>query len=135
LWSRDLLEQCREEKAPALQRIVVGVDPSVGVGRDAGECGIIVAGRAANGHAYVLEDGSGRMSPVDWARKAVALYRWHAADRIVVEGNNGAELAASTIRTVDANVSLKIVHASRGKIARAEPVSSLFEQKKAHRHR
>jgi phage terminase large subunit-like protein len=36
------------------------------------------------------------------------------------------------VRTVDANVSLKLVHASRGKITRAEPISALFEQHRAH---
>jgi predicted phage terminase large subunit-like protein len=132
LWSRDLLEECRCEKAPTLRRIVVAIDPSVSVGADADECGLIVAGLGTDGAAYVLEDASGKMSPVDWARRAVALYRQHGADRMVAEANQGGAMVETTIRTIDANVSLKLVNASRGKIARAEPVSALFEQKRAH---
>jgi phage terminase large subunit-like protein len=131
LWSRDLIEQCRVERAPALKRIVVAVDPSVSTGAEADECGLIVAGLSTNGEAYVLQDASAKLSPVDWARRAVSLYRQHGADRIVAEANQGGSMVETTIRTIDANVSLKLVHASRGKIARAEPVSSLFEQKRA----
>jgi phage terminase large subunit-like protein len=134
LWSRDLLEECRIDRSalPPLRRIVVSIDPSVAVGADAGECGLIVAALSTAGEAFVLEDASAKMSPVDWARRAVALYREHGADRVVAESNQGGELVSSTIRTVDANVSLKLVHATRGKYLRAEPISSLFEQRRAH---
>jgi predicted phage terminase large subunit-like protein len=132
LWSRDLIEQCRVDKPPALKRVVIAVDPAVSVSEASDETGIIVVGLSTNGEAYVLEDASGRMSPVDWARKAVSLYRVHAADRIVAEANQGGAMVETTIRTVDANVSLKLVNASRGKITRAEPISSLFEQRRAH---
>ena len=37
-------------------------------------------------------------------------------------------MVESTIRAVDANVPIKFVHASRGKITRAEPISALYEQ-------
>jgi phage terminase large subunit-like protein len=134
LWSRDLIEQCRVEKAdpPPMKRIVVAVDPSVSVGADADECGLVVCALGADGCGLVVEDASAKMAPVDWARRAVALYRQWGADRIVAEANQGGAMVEQTIRTVDANVSLKLVHASRGKIARAEPVSALFEQKRAH---
>jgi phage terminase large subunit-like protein len=134
LWSRDLIEACRIDKAdlPPMRRIVVAIDPSVGTGKDADECGLIVAGLSTGGEAFILQDASGRMSPVDWARKAVALYREHGADRVIAESNQGGAMVETTLRTIDGNVSLRLVNASRGKIARAEPVSSLFEQKRAH---
>jgi phage terminase large subunit-like protein len=134
LWSRELIEQCRVEKAdlPPMKRIVVAIDPSVSTGADADECGLIVAGLSTAGEAYVLEDASAKMSPVDWARKAVSLYRLHGADRVVAEVNNGGQLVEVTVRTVDANISFKTVTASRGKVARAEPISALFEQRRAH---
>jgi phage terminase large subunit-like protein len=134
LWSRDLIEACRIEKSALapLQRIVIAVDPSVGTGKDADECGLVVCGLGTDGRGFVLADGSGKMVPVDWARRAVALYRQWGADRIVAEANNGGALVEQTIRTVDGGVSYKSVHASRGKIARAEPISALFEQKRAH---
>jgi predicted phage terminase large subunit-like protein len=134
LWSRDLLEECRIDRSalPPLKRIVVALDPSISTGADADECGIVVAGISGDGHGYVLEDASGKMAPVDWARRAVALYRQWGADRLVGEGNQGGAMCETVVRTVDKNISFKLVYASRGKLARAEPVSALFEQKRAH---
>jgi phage terminase large subunit-like protein len=132
LWSRDLIEQCRVEKAPVLKRIIVAIDPAVSAGADSDETGVIVAGLGVDDHGYVLEDASGKYQPIDWARKAISLYRVHGADRIIAESNNGGELVRLTLATVDSNAPVKLVTASRGKITRAEPISSLFEQRRAH---
>jgi phage terminase large subunit-like protein len=134
LWSRDLIEGNRRAKAdvPALRRIVVAVDPAVSVSEQSDETGIIVAALGVDGHGYLLEDASGKMSPIDWAQRAVALYRRWGADRIVAEANQGGPMVETTVRTVDANVSFKPVHASRGKITRAEPIAALAEQSRIH---
>jgi phage terminase large subunit-like protein len=94
--------------------------------------GIIVAGKDANGHGYVLTDQSGRYPPTEWARAATARYRQHKADRIIAEVNNGGDMVEATIRMVDPNVSYNKVHASRGKVIRAEPVAALYEQGRIH---
>ena len=52
------------------------------------------------------------------------------ADRIVAERNQGGDMVRHTLQTEDQNVPIKLVHASRGKMARAEPVSALYEQGK-----
>jgi phage terminase large subunit-like protein len=132
LWTRDLLERCRVEKAPPLRRIVVAIDPAVSVTEGSDETGIIVAGLGVDTHGYVLEDASGKFSPIDWARRAVALYRKWGADRVIAEANQGGLMVEQTVRTVDTNVSLRAVHASRGKITRAEPIAALFEQLRIH---
>jgi phage terminase large subunit-like protein len=132
LWTRDLLEQTRRSVAPAMARIVVALDPSVSNGEGSNECGLIVAGLGIDDHAYVLEDASGVLAPIEWSRKAVALYQTWAADRIVAEVNNGGALVESTIRSVNANVAFKSVTASRSKVTRAEPIAALFEQGRAH---
>jgi hypothetical protein len=59
---------------------------------------------------------------------AVNAYREFKADRIVAERNFGGAMVEHVIRTVDRNVSYREVTASRGKIARAEPVAALYEQ-------
>ena len=130
LWTRDLIEACRCDRAstPPLKRIVVSIDPAVSVGEGSDETGLIVAGLGGDGRGYVLADDSGKYLPIEWARRAIALYRQHGADRIVAEANQGGAMVETTIRTVDANVSFKAVHASRGKITRAEPVAALSEQ-------
>ncbi len=130
LWSLDMIEaaRIRRDEIPDMRRIVVAIDPAVTSNADSDETGLIVAGVGVDGKGYVLEDRSGRYSPTEWAREAVAAYHKHRADRIVAEVNNGGEMVEHTVRVVDPNVSFKAVHASRGKLTRAEPISALYEQ-------
>jgi len=135
LWNRARLEELRwpaYSSVPELVRIVVAIDPAVSSGEDSDETGIIVAGKDAEGHGYVLDDSSGHYTPTDWAKTAIALYRKHKADRIVAEVNNGGDMVEATLRMVDKNISFKAVHASRGKVIRAEPVAALYEQGRMH---
>ena len=129
LWSRGLVEKYRVVKPPELVRIVVAIDPPATMGEKADECGIVAAGIAVDGKAYVLRDVSERgLSPAAWARKAIALYHELQADRLVAEVNMGGAMVETILREVDATVAYRAVHASRGKIARAEPVAALYEQ-------
>jgi phage terminase large subunit-like protein len=134
LWTRAMIEAARPlpervaEGLPAMRRIVVAIDPAVSQGEDADETGIVVAGLGEDGLGYVLADLSGRFAPNDWAGRAVAAWRAYRADRIVAEANNGGDLVAATLRVVDPAASLRLVRASRGKRARAEPVAALYEQ-------
>ncbi len=130
LWDGAAIEATRVDVAPSLSRIVVGVDPSGSARGD--EVGIVVAGIDAAGHIFVLADRSGHMSPAGWGAAAVGAYRAFAADRIVVETNFGGDMATDTIRHVDASVAVSAVHASRGKVVRAEPISALWERAMAH---
>jgi predicted phage terminase large subunit-like protein len=134
LWQQEWLDRDRAKSLPfdGWQRVVVAIDPAVTSGEDADETGIIVAAIDHAGQGYVLEDASGKYAPHEWAAKAIALYRKHSADRIVAEKNNGGDMVEATIRSVDPNVSFKAVHASRGKVTRAEPISALYEQGKVH---
>lgn len=49
-------------------------------------------------------------------------------DRVIAEGNQGGEMVESVLRSVDALLPIRRVHASVGKSARAEPVAALYEQ-------
>ena len=132
LWNRTLLHKCEidRDEVPPLSRIVVSVDPAVTNKTDSDMTGMIVAGIDENGIAYVLEDHTDHYSPQEWAAKAIQLYHDHMADRIVAERNQGGDMVRHTLHTEDENVPIKLVHASRGKMARAEPVSALYEQGK-----
>jgi predicted phage terminase large subunit-like protein len=134
LFSRELIEngRCAKDDVPTMRRIVVAIDPAISMGENSNETGIMVAGLGTDDHGYVLEDASGKYSPIDWARKAIALYHKHGADRIVAEANQGGLMVETTIRAVDSNASFKAVHASRGKITRAEPIAALAEQLRIH---
>ena len=130
LWNRQLIENCRVNNYPELSRIVVGIDPAVSSGESSAETGIVAVGADANGNAYVLDDKSIKGSPVEWANAAIALYHRSSADRIVVEANQGGDMVRHTLQTVESNIPIKTVHASRGKRTRAEPVAALYEQNK-----
>lgn len=137
LWNRDDIDAARVNEAPEdLERVYVAVDPAASSEEGSDENGIVVVGlaRDEDGYArgYVLEDGSLRGTPEDWASKAVHLYRKWSADKIIAEKNNGGEMVSSVIKAQDRSVPVKLVHASRGKVVRAEPISALYEQKRVH---
>ena len=139
LWSYKMLDEGRVSEHPELARVGVGVDPAVSSEEGANLTGITVGGLAgSNKHGYVLGDHSLRASPEQWATKAVSLYNTPypgakvKADFIIAEKNQGGEMVESTIRAVDPNVNVKLVHASRGKIARAEPIAAFYEQSRIH---
>ncbi|NVK33128.1 MAG: DNA-packaging protein [Rhodobacteraceae bacterium] len=134
LWSRETLELQRLEEAPReLQRIVVAVDPPASSGRRSDACGIVAAGIDFDGQAYVLADHTmDRVRPKGWASAATSLWHTLQADCLVVEVNQGGEMVASVLASVDPTVPVKSVHASRGKYARAEPVAMLYDQGRVH---
>jgi phage terminase large subunit-like protein len=132
LWTRGLLDQWRVDVPPELTRIVVAIDPSGGGGEGPAEVGIVTAGKGVDGHGYVLHDGSARLTPEAWARRAINIYELYQADRILAEKNFGGEMVEYTVRSIDDTVPVKMLNASRGKRLRAEPVSSLDEQGRIH---
>jgi phage terminase large subunit-like protein len=120
------------ERLPEFARVVVAVDPAVTNSETSDETGIVCAAQDMAGHYYVLSDLTRRASPTEWATAAIGEYRRRQADRIVAEVNNGGDMVEATLRNVDAAVSYAEVHASRGKMIRAEPVSALYEQGLVH---
>ena len=134
LWGSALLEAHRVDCIPDVDRIVVAVDPPAGSKSGADECGIVVVGVQTSGppnewKAVVLEDASIQgASPNGWAKAAIAaMERWEA-ERLVVEVNQGGDMVSAVLRQVDPILAITAVHASRGKVARAEPVAALYEQ-------
>jgi phage terminase large subunit-like protein len=134
LWSSEALQATQVRSLPGFDRIVVGLDPSVSGGAKADACGIVVVGAQLKGppqdwRAVVLADctveGAG---PSGWARAAIAAMDEYGAERLVAEVNQGGKLVEEVLRQVDPLVPYKAVHASRGKVARAEPVAALYEQ-------
>ncbi|RWX76159.1 DNA-packaging protein [Neorhizobium lilium] len=128
LWNRADLETLRIRLTSPLRRIVVAVDPPAGAG-EASCCGIVVAGLEENGRAVVLADCSvAGASPAGWAQAVVKAYRRFQADRVVAEVNQGGEMVAAMLKSVEAALPVTMVRATRGKFLRAEPVAALYEQ-------
>lgn len=139
LWTYAMIDDhrvsARPEDAPECTRVVVGVDPS-GKSEDGDMQGIVVAGKGLDGHLYVLADRSTRDTPDGWGRRAVQAYIDYKADRIAVERNYGGDMVRHVIETaarqMGARVAIEDVQATRGKLLRAEPISALYEQGRAH---
>lgn len=127
LWTRALIEQCREPAGDAAHgRIVIGVDPPASAGGDA--CGIVVCALGEDGTGRVLADLSVEAaSPERWARAVAAAAQGWKADRVIAEANQGGAMVGSVLRAADVSLPVRLVHASRGKAARAEPVAALYE--------
>ncbi len=118
---------------PDMIRIVIGVDPSGSGDTDNAqndEIGVSVCGLGTDGIVYVLEDCSLKAGPATWAATVSSAYDRHEADLVVAEINFGGAMVEQVIKTANKRISVKTVHASRGKVARAEPFSSLYEQGK-----
>ena len=142
LWTRAVIERSRVQTltpapSPAsgrgenFDRIVVGVDPPAGAGENSDACGIVVCA-SRQGALYVLEDATVRgLSPAGWAsRVAAAAVRWNTG-LVVAEANNGGAMVESVLKAADYGLRVRLVHASRGKSARAEPIALKFETGKA----
>lgn len=126
LWSRALIERGREKLAPPCTRVVVAVDPPASAHGDA--CGIVVCGIGDDRIARVLADCSvEQASPERWARAVADAARAWSADRVVAEANQGGAMVEAVLRAAETSLPLRLVHASRGKSARAEPVAALYE--------
>lgn len=135
LWTLSQIRALDQTAPPSLSRIVVGVDPSGTPHEDTGESetGIVVAGFSEDvGHGYVLADRSVHASPQQWGQMVCSAYHEYEADVVVAEKNFGGEMVRTVIHSVDPNVPVKMVSASRNKIQRAEPVAAKYEQGKVH---
>ena len=132
LWNRDLIEAARVTSLPDMVRIVVAIAPAVSSKETSAETGIVACGVGEDGHGYVLEDRSTRGTPNEWASEAIASFHRLKADRIVAEANQGGDMIRHTLDTVERGVPIRLVHASRGKRVRAEPIAALYEQGRVH---
>ena len=135
LWERAQIDELRVSKHADLERIVVAIDPQGTDSATSADTGIVVVGIASvrgDLHAYVLADLTLSGTPEKWASAAVSGFYSFKADRIVAEVNFGGDMVESIIRVVDKLIPFKKVHASRGKVVRAEPVSALYEQGRVH---
>ncbi|MFI9583488.1 hypothetical protein ACIHCQ_16945 [Streptomyces sp. NPDC052236] len=141
LWQGWMLEVegfcVHREHIPDLNRIVVAVDPATKSHENADLTAFTVAGRGipqatAYGdnrpRGYVLHAEQKRRTPTAAMRRAAELYHQYEADCVVIEANNGGEYLPALLEQVDPSVPWRIVHATRGKRARAAPVAHLYEQ-------
>jgi phage terminase large subunit-like protein len=136
LWTRETIAKARVAAFPKGQwgrfdRIVVGVDPPAGASDSADACGIVVCGSIGEA-LFVLEDATVRgLTPEGWASRVAAAAAGWETSQVVAEANNGGAMVDSVLKAADLRLNVRLVHASRGKCARAEPIALKFETAKA----
>lgn len=138
LWNEEMISAAHAMRITQdLARTVVAIDPQATNSEESDESGIAVASVYGSGdeRQYSLDaDYSGKYSPNGWATKAIEAYEQHEADAIVIETNQGGDMAQDTLRNAGFGGRIIRVHASKGKYARAEPISALYAQGRvAHR--
>ncbi|HDT3905573.1 TPA: DNA-packaging protein [Raoultella ornithinolytica] len=138
LWNEEMISAAHAMRiTQELARTVVAIDPQATNSEESDESGIAVASVYGSGdeRQYSLDaDYSGKYSPNGWATKAIEAYEQHEADAIVIETNQGGDMAEDTLRNAGFTGRVIRVHASKGKYARAEPISALYAQGRvAHR--
>lgn len=136
LWTRRGLDEHRwprGKRLPDMQRVVIAIDPAAAdpgkqMPDEGAATGIIAVGLGVDGRGYVLEDGTCRLAPMGWARRAIALYDRYQGDAVVAEINQGGAMVEAVLRSERPTLPIATVHASRGKVTRAEPIAALYEQ-------
>jgi phage terminase large subunit-like protein len=132
LWTREIIDNTRISRAPSIDEyelIVVAVDPAATSMGD--EAGVVVCARKGSDF-YILEDASRQGSPEQWASAAVTMFYKYKANYIIAESNQGGEMITNVMKQVDLNAPVVLVHASRGKFTRAEPVSVVYYKRLVH---
>lgn len=138
----DIVRNRVTEIPEVLVSTVVGMDPNL-TGEDA-QTGIVIVGRTADNHQYVLGDRT-----VPDSGRAAALAAWRAlheftADILVYEENLGKRYLQEVLQDAyqecvelgmfprGTSPPMKPVHAKHGKKTRAEPVAMRSEQGRFH---
>jgi len=132
LWNFAIIERYRVNHVPTLTYAGVAVDPAITSNEDSDETGIVWGGMSDSGDIYIIGDVSMKGTPYQWASKAVSIYSSQYLDFIAGETNQGGDMVASTVRSVDERANFVPVRATRGKALRAEPVVALYEQGRVH---
>jgi phage terminase large subunit-like protein len=128
-WTYELIERQIAMDIPSMWRTVVGVDPTSGLGlKENDECGIIVAGQADNRDIFILSDRSTRGTPKEWGGRVVRAVREFDAYCVVAEANQGGLMVTSVLEQAGCDVPVELIHATRGKIPRADEVVMGYEQ-------
>lgn len=133
LWTQEALLAF----AKTLDKVLVAVDPNIKAGtatkaaKSAHAAGIVVVGQKGKDR-FVLADRSTKGGPSKWGQSAVKAAMEFDTHEIVAEVNQGGEMVKLVIQQaamdLEYEVKVRMVHATRGKQRRAEPVATAYER-------
>jgi len=126
LWNDKIIT--RVTSHPEFKKVCIAIDPSVTSKDTSDECGIICLGLGMDDKVYIFRDETGIYTPLAWCNKAIFLHDEYRANCIVAEINQGGDLVETVIHQIKNAIKVEKVWSKQGKILRAEPVVSLYEQ-------
>ncbi len=135
LLSYEVFEQSefRLDSMPDISKITVNVDPAVTSTTKSDHTGIsVTAVDSERRHGYVLYSERFKGSPADSMNRVAMIYDMHQANYVVAEVNNGGDYVKTVLQQIRDDIPVRTVHASQGKVARAEPVAMLYQQGRIH---
>lgn len=128
LWPERIISKSHDIETGSDERVVVAIDPAASNTKTSDAHGIVAAAKTRDDKYRVIRDRTRHGSPTDWATTAIDVYNELNADAIVIETNQGGDMCENTLRLSGFNGRIIRVHASKGKVLRAEPVVALYEQ-------
>ena len=132
LWDERILDSCRVNSHPHIVKKVIAIDPATTSDSKSDETGIVIVGKDVDNKIYVLKDLSGRYSPNEWGELVSNAFKKYDCDYYSAEKNQGGDMVKAMIRQYDTHNHIRLVHASKGKYLRAEPVFAQYEQGKVY---
>jgi phage terminase large subunit-like protein len=133
LFKYEDLEGFCVDGAPAIKKVLIGVDPTRSEA-PVDECGICVGGLGRDGHVYIWDDLSVAGSPKRYAEVIVSAANRNRADVVVLEKNRLPQKTRTLIRTTPSahEIAWQEVIASENKQTRAEPTSKVVADGMVH---
>ena len=133
LWTADMISWANNmppEDIGEVNQTIIAVDPATTGNPGSDACGIMVMSKTDTQRGVVESDYTIKGRPKAWAEQVIKAYNDYDANYIVAESNQGGELVTEVLEKYqgDNKIKVKLVHASKGKFARAEPVSVLYEK-------
>lgn len=127
LWTDDMIKLCKKDPFDSVERTLVAVDPAVSNNVKSDEHGIVVGSSHGKDRYLIEADWTCKGPPTAWANKAIMAYDYFNADAIVIEVNQGGDMCEETLRNAGFKGRVIRVHASKGKVIRAEPIAALYD--------
>lgn len=127
LWTEEVIRKAKGKRYGDATRTVVSIDPAATNDETSDHHGIMVAHKHQKNQYSIQFDCTRRGSPLEWAQAAIAAYEKYNANEIVIETNQGGDMCESTLRNAGFTGKITRVHATKGKVIRAEPVAALYE--------
>ncbi len=123
LWKPQDIRRGQERE---YDEIILSFDPATTDLKTSDAHGISVCARKGN-YYYVIESFEKQEDVNVMAQMACSLHNTYKCTRLVYEKNQGGDWIEALIRQHDPTILCDKVHATKGKILRAEPVAALYK--------